>query len=91
MAQGLPEAGKKHIKQLNGIFEIALNNMARGLSMFDDQQRLVVCNNLYREIFDLPKELTEPGTPFADIIAYHVWTETGHNDESDRIHQRRSD
>jgi hypothetical protein len=81
-------AEKKDITRLNGLFEIALNNMARGLSMFDNKQRLVVCNDLYREIFELPRELTEPGTPFADIIAYHVWTETGLDSPEDRLRQQ---
>jgi diguanylate cyclase (GGDEF)-like protein len=79
----------KLIEQLNGWFEIALNNMARGLSMFDSDQRLVVCNNLYREIFDLPEGLTRPGTPFADIISYHVWKETGLNGKKDILEQKK--
>ncbi len=88
-ARHILDSGKKHIKRLNGLFEIALNNMARGLSMFDDRQRLVICNDLYREIFCLPKELTQPGTPFADIIAHHVAVETGHCTQEDRVRQRR--
>ena len=43
--------------------------MARGLSMFDAEPRLIFCNKLYREIYDLPEELTRPGTPLADIVA----------------------
>jgi diguanylate cyclase (GGDEF)-like protein len=70
-------AHRKEIDQLNGWFEIALHNMARGLSMFDAQQRLIVCNRMYREIFDLPERLTQPGTPLADIVRYHVKRETG--------------
>ena len=35
---------KKQLEQLNGWFDIALNNMVRGLSMFDADQRLIVCN-----------------------------------------------
>jgi diguanylate cyclase (GGDEF)-like protein len=63
--------------QLKSWFEVALNNMARGLSMFDAQARLIVCNSLYREIYDLPLELTRPGTPFSKIIRYHAARETG--------------
>jgi diguanylate cyclase (GGDEF)-like protein len=88
-APGAAASEKKQIKRLSGLFEIALNNMARGLSMFDHEQRLVVCNPLYQEIFELPKELTEAGTPFADIIAYHVWKETGHSTEDNRACQQR--
>ena len=72
--------GKKEFEQLNRWFEIALNNMGRGLSMFDGQQQLIVCNKRYRDIFSLPEQLTKPGTPFADIVRYHVKRETGRED-----------
>ena len=54
---------KKQLQQLNRWFDVALNNMGRGLSMFDAEQRLIVCNKQYREIYDLPARLTRPGTP----------------------------
>ena len=54
--------------------------MARGLSMFDTEQRLLLCNDIYRKIYDLPEELTRPGTPLADIVRYHVQRETGRDD-----------
>jgi PAS domain-containing protein len=60
---------KKEFAQLNRWFEIALNNMGRGLSMFDADQRLIVCNKRYRDIFSLPESLTQPGTPFAESCA----------------------
>src|SRR5262245_24780677 len=65
-------SGEKDYEQLSRWFEIALNNMGRGLSMFDDDQRLIVCNKRYREIFGLPDALTKPGTSFADIVRHHV-------------------
>lgn len=82
-------AHKKEIKQLSGWFEIALNNMARGLSMFDAEQRLILCNNMYREIFDLPERLTRPGTPLAEIVRYHVKRETGTDSAQERKNQRK--
>ena len=69
--------------------DMALNNMARGLSMFDTQARLIVCNRLYREIYDLPEELTQPGTPLADIIRYHVKRETGRDSKEDIENQHK--
>ncbi|WP_072391540.1 EAL domain-containing protein [Hyphomicrobium sp. CS1GBMeth3] len=68
---------KGKTRQLEKWFDVALNNMGRGLSMFDADHRLIVCNTLYREIFDLPEALTQAGTHFADIVRYHVWKETG--------------
>ena len=65
-------AQTRKLAGLNERFEIALNNMARGLSMFDAERRLIVCNALYREIYGLPEELTVAGTPFSRIIAYYA-------------------
>lgn len=63
------------LEQLNDCFEAALNHMGRGLSMFDSEQRLVVCNQAYANIYRLPEELTRPGTRLADIMVYHVQRE----------------
>jgi hypothetical protein len=41
---------KKQLEELNARFEVALNNMGRGLSMFDAQARLIVCNKPYRDL-----------------------------------------
>jgi diguanylate cyclase (GGDEF)-like protein/PAS domain S-box-containing protein len=46
----------------------ALANMADGLVMFDRDQRLVLCNERYREIFSKTAHLRVPGTPFAEIL-----------------------
>jgi diguanylate cyclase (GGDEF)-like protein len=59
------------LEQLNSCFEAALNHMGRGLSMFDGEQRLVMCNKAYSDIYVLPAALTRPGTPLTDILRYH--------------------
>ncbi len=51
-------------------FTAAVENMSQGLCMFDKQTRLVVCNQSYVKIYRLPTDLSTPGTPFSDIIAY---------------------
>ncbi|HEX4554334.1 MAG TPA: EAL domain-containing protein [Xanthobacteraceae bacterium] len=56
----------------NQRFAAALNNMAHGMSMFDSQQRLVVCNKLYLEMYRLPQELGRPGTPLKAILEARV-------------------
>jgi diguanylate cyclase (GGDEF)-like protein len=65
------------LEQLNECFEAALNHMGRGLSMFDSEQRLVMCNKAYSDIYDLPSTLTRPGTPLVDILRYHLNTIKG--------------
>ena len=43
------------LEQLNACFEAALNHMGRGLSMFDADQRLVVCNTAYSRTYCCPR------------------------------------
>jgi diguanylate cyclase (GGDEF)-like protein/PAS domain S-box-containing protein len=57
--------------------ETALDHMARGFSTFGPDARLVTCNRLYRQIYDLPELLTRPGTPLAEIVSFHMKRETG--------------
>ena len=68
---------REQLERLNQWLEVALNNMARGLSMFDAEQRLLLCNKVYRQIYNLPEELAHPGTPLTDIVRFHVKQETG--------------
>jgi diguanylate cyclase (GGDEF)-like protein/PAS domain S-box-containing protein len=69
--------------------ETALNNMARGLSMFDAEARLITCNELYRQLYDLPEELTRPGTPIAEIVRFHRKRETGRDSKEDVASERK--
>ncbi len=50
----------------------AVENMTQGLCMFDNDGRLVVCNDIYAKMYKLPAELARPGALYRDIIAYRV-------------------
>jgi diguanylate cyclase (GGDEF)-like protein len=54
-------------QEINGA---ALNNMAQGLSMYDEQDRLVTCNEQYLELYSVPKAIMKPGAPLTDVVAY---------------------
>ena len=43
-------------------FDIALSNMPNGLCMWDKEQRLVISNNRYREMYGLTPEQVRPGS-----------------------------
>jgi diguanylate cyclase (GGDEF)-like protein len=49
-------------------FDTAINNMSQGLCFFDAAQRLIVCNDRYVEMYDLPADRVGPGTPLAEIV-----------------------
>ena len=53
----------------NERFDAALTNMSQALCMVDAQQRLIVCNQRYRELFSLDLELVKPGTLISTILA----------------------
>ena len=50
------------------LLELTLNNMTQGVVMFDAKARLVVCNDRYLEIYDLPPNIVKPGARLADIV-----------------------
>jgi diguanylate cyclase (GGDEF)-like protein len=66
------ERSKRSLEQTNVLFDTALRNMAHGLSMFDGDQRLVVCNGRYGGMYGLPPELTRPGTTLRAILQARV-------------------
>jgi diguanylate cyclase (GGDEF)-like protein len=58
------------LKKQNERFDAAINNMSQGLCMFDRHERLVVCNERYAHLYNLPHELMEPGTTLSQIMAH---------------------
>ena len=60
------------LDQQNMRFKAALDNMGEGLCMFDAEKRLVVCNDRYAKMYQLPADLLEVGTPHSAIIAHRV-------------------
>ncbi|WP_375305517.1 EAL domain-containing protein [Bradyrhizobium sp. A11] len=49
-------------------FDRALNNMSQGLCFFDADQRLIVCNRQYLEVYDLDPKLVRPGMKLSEIV-----------------------
>jgi diguanylate cyclase (GGDEF)-like protein len=49
-------------------FDTAINNMSQGLCFFDAAHRLIVCNDRYIDMYDLPRGRVRPGTPLSEIV-----------------------
>ncbi|MGP0088893.1 MAG: EAL domain-containing protein [Xanthobacteraceae bacterium] len=49
-------------------FAIAVNSISQGLCMFDRDERLVLCNRHYLEMYNLSAEVVKPGCSFREII-----------------------
>ena len=70
--QRLIEWSEAEIKAQYERLNAAINNMPQGLCMFDRDQKLIICNERYSEIYSLPPELTVPGTPLRALFEDHV-------------------
>ena len=60
----------EELRTQNMRFDAAINNMSQGLAMFDPQQRLVVCNRLYAELYGLTPDQVKPGTTIRQLLEY---------------------
>jgi diguanylate cyclase (GGDEF)-like protein/PAS domain S-box-containing protein len=60
------------LRNQNARFEAALQYLPIGMSMFDAEQRLVLCNPAYCQIYGLSEDATRPGTSFAEIVLRHA-------------------
>jgi diguanylate cyclase (GGDEF)-like protein len=66
----LLEGQEEKLRLQNLLLEAALNNMVQGLAMFDAQQRLILCNGRYAEIYGLSPEQVKLGTTLQEIIRH---------------------
>ena len=51
---------------------LALRNISQGLCMFDGNERLVLCNARYREMYGLPETHTRRGTSLTELLEHRV-------------------
>ena len=58
------------LRAQNFRFDTAVNNMPQGLAMFDAEQRLVVCNRLYAELYGLTPTQVKSGTTIRQLLEY---------------------
>jgi PAS domain-containing protein len=56
------------LARINMQFDAALSNMTQGLCMFDAQKRLVVWNDRYAELYQIPPDLLKVGTSYEAIV-----------------------
>ena len=70
--QWMAELREKSLGTQNVRFKAAVDNMRQGLCMFDRDERLVICNQIYIELYNLPPELARIGARHVDIVNYRT-------------------
>jgi diguanylate cyclase (GGDEF)-like protein len=58
----------KQCERLDGV----INNMSQGVCMYDAEQKLIIANNRYAEIYNLPPELVRVGASLRSILERRV-------------------
>ena len=58
------------LEQMNVRFDAAINNMTQGLCMFDGDQKVLVSNVRYAEIYGLSRDQVKPGTTLREILEF---------------------
>jgi diguanylate cyclase (GGDEF)-like protein len=76
---GLSLAGAiadRRIKERDLQLVTAVNNMSHGIVMFDGNERLVVCNDRYVEMYGLSRDVAKPGATLRDLLQHRKGTGT---------------
>src|SRR4029079_13693146 len=57
------------LTEQNALLEAAMRYLPVGLSMFDRDQRLIMCNPAYRKLYGFSEDLTRAGARYNEIVA----------------------
>ena len=60
------------LTQTNRLFDAALSNMSQGLCLYDAEQRLLVSNRQFAELYRLAPEALSPGLSFREVLELSV-------------------
>jgi diguanylate cyclase (GGDEF)-like protein/PAS domain S-box-containing protein len=77
------------LREQNRRFDAAIENISLGIAMFDAEQRLIVRNARYCEIFHVDPDVVKPGITLREILA-HARAQGRHPNETlDELYDRR--
>ena len=72
------------------LLELTLDNMGQGLTMYDQDWKLLVRNDRYRQHFDLPQEVFKSAKSFDDIVGPTMRQDYGESEWRERLQAVRS-
>ncbi|HKQ87642.1 MAG TPA: response regulator [Candidatus Acidoferrales bacterium] len=64
----MEEANLKEIREVRTRLSDAIESISEGFSLYDAEDKLIVCNTRYRELFATHADVMVPGTSFETII-----------------------
>jgi diguanylate cyclase (GGDEF)-like protein/PAS domain S-box-containing protein len=82
------QRSKQSVEQSNLLLHTALKNMTHGLCMFDREQRLVICNERYGEMYRLRPDQTKSGATLQSILDARIAAGMTPQDADQYVHTR---
>ncbi len=79
----------EELRHKNVLLDAALDNMAQGLAMFDVNQRMIICNQRFLDLYNLPASMAQPGTELAEILSFTADMEELTPEQAKALRQRR--
>src|ERR1700674_2216575 len=80
---------ERELRQDVRYLDQAIGNMAHGLRLFDADERLVICNDQYKLIYEFDSEAVKPGMTFRDICSLAAANSTITNLSADDVYALR--
>ena len=62
----------RKLRRDNLRMRVAINNMSQGLCMFDGNERLVVCNQRYMDMYKVSGDVVKPGITLQNLLKYRI-------------------
>ncbi len=66
------ERASLELREQHRRFDAALNNMAHGLCMLDDELNLIVCNTRYLDMYGMSPDVVRPGVTMRTITEHSI-------------------
>ncbi|MDJ0948598.1 MAG: PAS-domain containing protein [Alphaproteobacteria bacterium] len=63
---------EKDFREQRRQLDIALDNMMQGLTLYDSDQRLVLCNQRYLDVYGISPEVARPGVHLRELMEHSV-------------------
>ncbi|MFD2204660.1 PAS-domain containing protein [Kiloniella antarctica] len=60
------------ITAIAGQLQTVVESITQGITLFDRNCNLVLCNDRFLELMDFPRALGKPGTPLAELFRYNA-------------------
>ena len=62
------EESQQEANKASSLLREAVSSIAQGFTIYDENDRLVICNDAYKQFYEDSRDLIEPGNTFEEIV-----------------------